>query len=516
MSNKSLGYITCPKCGYDRNALDGLKCEICNHPLQEVPASPQPLIVGLILLLGVLGGGGYFFFKDKLTTLQSQNTANNISLASDDNNNTSSTATTSIDIPADSPFRYSSGDKILLRYKSNAHAKNGVQEFAAGNYDEALKFFEKAIDGDRSHPEPQIYLNNTKARLAQSYFTIAVVVPIDNAATSAEEILRGVADAQTQFNEAGGLNGKLLEIVIANDGNEPQISAGVAQTLSDNPKILAVIGHNASNASKAALPVYEKNGLAMVSSTSTSTFLSSKVFFRTVASNEIIGKSLAKYAPTSGLKKVAVFYNPRSSYSSSLQQAFSSEFQKLGGQIIQTIDLSNPNLSPKEEVAALQNQVDAIAIFPNKNLISLAISIARANSQLAPETRMSILGGDTLYDPMTIRGGGKAVEGLTLMVPWFAQTPYAKRAEKRWLGQVNWRTATSYDATLALTIALTDNPSRQSILQNLQSVNLASSETSGEALKFSSQRERLGKPVLVRVTRKKGGATGSYFAFEPI
>ena len=512
IENFNEGHITCPKCGHEENPTTALKCEICGHQLQKASASNKPLIFGLIVLLvGILGGGGYFLFKDKLSTAKTQNTDNVVAVA----NNSQNTSAV-IDIPADSPERYSSGERILLRYKSNADAKNGVQEFAAGNYEQALKFFAKAIEGDRPNPEPQIYLNNTKARLAKSSFTIAVVVPVDNSATSAEEILRGVADAQTKFNEVEGMNGQLLEIVIANDGNEPTIAAGVAQKLSNDPKIVAVVGHNASDASQAALPIYEKNGLAMVSSTSTATSLSSKVFFRSVASNEIIGKSLAKYAPASELKKVAVFYNPQSSYSSSLEKSFANELQKLGGQIVQTIDISNPRFNPKEEIAALQDRVNTIVLFPNKDLISVAISVARANYELAPDRRLKIMGGDSMYDPMTITGGGNAVEGLTLVVPWFAQTPYAKKAEKRWLGQVNWRTATSYDAILALTNSLSDNTSRASILQNLASINLASNETSGENFKFSVQRERISQPIMVKIARGIGGPNGSQFAFKLI
>jgi branched-chain amino acid transport system substrate-binding protein len=509
--NFNEGYISCSKCGHNENASTALKCEICGHQLQKRAASPKPLIFGLILLLGILGGGGYFLFKDKFTTAQTQNTENVVNVANDDKNTSAV-----IDIPADSPERYSSGERILLRYKSNADAKNGVREFATGNYDEALKFFEKAIEGDRPNPEPQIYLNNTKARLAKSFFTMAVVVPVDNSATSAEEILRGVADAQTKFNEAGGLNGKLLEIAIANDGNDPKIAAGVAQKLSDNPKILAVVGHNSSDASEAALPMYEKNGLAMVSSTSTSPSLSGDIFFRAVISDEISGKGLAKHTATSALKKVAIFYNPQSSYSNNLQKAFTSEFQKLGGQIVREIDMSNPNLLSKDEVKSLQGQADAIILFPNKDFISVAIGILQANGQLPVEQRMKILAGNTMYDPMTITSGANAAEGLIVPVPWFSNTSYGKKAEQRWLGQVNWRTAASYDAIRALTSTLSDNSSRDSILKNLQSVDLVFSETSGDVLRFSSQRERLGQPILVEVTRGTGGPQGSPFAFKPI
>ena len=103
-------------------------------------------------------------------------------------------------------------------------------------------------------------------------FTLAAVVPADKKQTNAEEMLRGIAQAQTNFNQKG-LQGRLLEIIIVNDSNDPSKAQAVAEKIVNNPNILGVIGHNSSSASGKGLEEYEKAGIAMISPTSTSTSL---------------------------------------------------------------------------------------------------------------------------------------------------------------------------------------------------------------------------------------------------
>lgn len=335
--------------------------------------------------------------------------------------------------------------------------------------------------------------------------------------TSAEEILRGVADAQTQFNDSKGLNNQLLEIAIANDSNDPAIATEVAQKLANDPNILAVIGHNSSDASKAALVEYEKAGIAMVSPTSTSTELSGNSFFRTLPSDAVSGAKLAEYAwNTLLLDKVAIFYNPNSSYSKSLEQAFATQFQQLGGQVIKTIDIADPAFNPEQDIKALQNQAQGIVLFPDPKTTSTAIGVAVANSNQPATQRLKLLGGDALYTPATLTSGSNAVDGLILPVPWVAQTDYAKRSERRWLGAVSWRTAMSFDATQALIKALSSSASRATVLQNLKNTNLSVSETAGEALVFEPTGDRQAYPIFVQAVRSSGGPSGSAFAFKPI
>ncbi len=410
----------------------------------------------------------------------------------------SPTAPNTIDIPLEQ--RFSSGDRRLFTNQVNPHADKGIDAFKAGKYEEAAQHFTQAVKTVRNDPEVQIYLNNSQARKRGKPFILAAVVPVDQRSTNAEEMLRGVAQAQTQFNQQG-LNGRLLEIVIVNDSNAAQ---QVAQKIVNNNDILGVIGHNSSSASAEGLKAYEAAGIAMISPTSTSTSLSGNVFFRTVPSDAKAGKSLARYAIRNNMSKVAVFYTSTSNYSKSLKQAFVDGFQLLGSTTV--LDMSLPNFNAKNMVEALQNQVDGFVLFPNtnNNILNLSLQVADANANLSNPKKL--LGGDALYNPATLELSQGGVEGLVLAVPWFAKPtyPYTNLAAKRWGGRVSWRTATSYDATKAFTNSLSENATRNSVLLNLQKTNLSLSETSGEPLQFLKSGDRNTDPLLVRVIPKSG------------
>ncbi|MFM5888886.1 MAG: ABC transporter substrate-binding protein, partial [Dolichospermum sp.] len=65
----------------------------------------------------------------------------------------------------------------------------------------------------------------------------------------------------------------------------------VAQQLVKDTSILGIIGHNSSDATKEALPEYEKAQLPIISPTSTSVLLSNSVFFRAVYSDASGGQN---------------------------------------------------------------------------------------------------------------------------------------------------------------------------------------------------------------------------------
>ncbi|NJQ97654.1 MAG: ABC transporter substrate-binding protein [Hydrococcus sp. CSU_1_8] len=102
----------------------------------------------------------------------------------------------------------------------------------------------------------------------------------------AKEILRGVAQAQHEINQKGGIGGKLVQVKIANDENSPEIAKQIAKELVRNKKIIAVIGHNSSDASLAAAPIYQEGELVAISPTSVARELSGigNYIFRTTPS----------------------------------------------------------------------------------------------------------------------------------------------------------------------------------------------------------------------------------------
>ncbi|NEQ86208.1 MAG: ABC transporter substrate-binding protein, partial [Moorea sp. SIO2I5] len=272
-----------------------------------------------------------------------------------------------------------------------------------------------------------------------------------------------------------------------------------------------------SDATNAALPVYDQAGVAIISSTSTGTDLTSvdvknNVFFRTVPLNRALASKLAHYVKTkAGLDKVVIFYDADSVYSDSFKKDFKTHFEKLGGEVVRNIQLNNASLNITEEVKScfFEDQVKAAMLFPSVEYRVMTLEIAKANANLIPNSnnqdqqRLRLFGGDTLYQHQILEQGGKAVEGLTMAVPWFREAPKAENfstaAKQLWKGEVNWRTATSFDATQAFIKALFQDADREILLDRLRNINLVGSDTSGLPLQFTPQGERESEPVLVQV-----------------
>ncbi|MFN6538946.1 MAG: ABC transporter substrate-binding protein, partial [Nostoc sp. EkiNYC01] len=407
----------------------------------------------------------------------------------------------------------SRGDRTLFPSIQNSDRDNGIESFKKGNYIDAAKHFEKAVKNNRNDPEVLIYQNNALAHQKGNPLTLAVVVPAQRRTNSAQEILRGIAQAQNQFNQENRLQDRLIEIVIADDDNNDDTAKRIADELVKDRSILGVIGHGSSKVTKKALPIYTKNNLAIVSATSSSIELQSPVFFRTLPSDEATGKKLAEYALEKKFKKVVIFCNPDDLYSRSIKEEFRLRFvqeNKLEGAVPRLcINLADPNLDVAQEVKNLLDDplVEAIALFPDTDKsIEVSMDIAKTyndsveklrktNNNVEQRKQLKILAGDSLYKPEV----ANTLEGLILAVPWFRDAPksrgFAQKAENQWGGGVSWRTATSFDATQALikSFKLSPNVSRVTVLENLPKINI-SENTSGEQLKFDSSRE-INKPA---------------------
>src|SRR5512138_456963 len=103
----------------------------------------------------------------------------------------------------------------------------------------------------------------------------------DNAAFG-QDISQGAKIAMT---DGGQFNGFSFELVAQDDGGTAEGGAAVANKFVSDPTIVAIEGHIFSGATKAAIPIYEKAGLPMMSPSATNPDLTkqgSKVFNRLV------------------------------------------------------------------------------------------------------------------------------------------------------------------------------------------------------------------------------------------
>ncbi len=413
------------------------------------------------------------------------------------------------------PHQISKGETILIKEDFTPEKQEAAKAIATKDYTQAKSQLEQSLELQPNDPEALIYLNNARVGEEKAY-SLAVPVPIGTEVTTAKEILRGVAQAQTEINQGGGINGVPLKITIANDDNEPETAKQIAESLVKNKDILGVIGHFASDVSLAAAPIYQQNGLVAISATSTSVSLSDagNYIFRTVPSDRSTCKILAQYAVSQPhLDQAAVIYNSQSDYSQSQKDTFTKDLVKDGGAVVSEVDLSQENFNPVEVLRKANREGANVLVFLNDSTtINLAYLVMLLN-----ERQLAMLGGNSIFKPQTLEVGGKKAMGMILAVPWHISSSknsdFLTGTRRLWGGEVGWRTAMAYDATKALSIGLSKSPSREGIQQNLSQSTFAFKGASGK-VKFFASGDRHQEVQLVQVQPGKRSSFG--YDFMPL
>jgi branched-chain amino acid transport system substrate-binding protein len=394
----------------------------------------------------------------------------------------------------------------------------GVKAISNGDFEGAIKHLEAYRKNTPNDPEALIYLNNARIGNQKSY-TIAISAPIGSDVNGALEMLRGVAQAQDEINKQKGINGLPLRVLIADDDDKSDTAKQIAEQLVKNLDVLGVIGHYASDVTLAAGKVYEAGKLVAISPVSTSVKLTGfgNYIFRTVPSDSIAAKELAYYMLSQLQKKnAAIFYNSQSGYSESLKSEFIKFLRQEGGQVSKELifDLSDPNFNADKSVEqSIESGAEVLVLLPNTGELNDTLQVLKANNQ-----RLPLLAGDDVYAPKVLKEGAKDSVGMVVAVPWHilaSQTNFTDTSRQLWKADVNWRTAMSYDATMALIEGLNNNHTREGLAQTLHSQDFtAKSAATGEVKFKSGDRDRGIQLVEIQADPQSRSKTG--YDFKPV
>jgi len=137
--------------------------------------------------------------------------------------------------------------------------------------------------------------------------------------------------------DAGEFKGFKFELVAEDDGGSAEGGAAVANKFVADPTLVAVAGHLFSGATAAAMPIYEKAGIPMLSPSATNPDLTkkgSKVFNRVPFTDAAQGEAAAKYIyDVLGFRKIAVLHDGED-YGKGLAEIVKSTFEALGGEVV--------------------------------------------------------------------------------------------------------------------------------------------------------------------------------------
>jgi branched-chain amino acid transport system substrate-binding protein len=220
----------------------------------------------------------------------------------------------------------------------------------------------------------------------------------------------GIKMAIAEFNAAGGVNGRLIELVEYDTKGDPREAGAVVTRMVKSDKVLGVIGEVASSLSLAGAPVCQEAGVPMISPSSTNpkVTLVGDHIFRVCFIDPFQGYVGAKFS-TENLKAktAAMLIDQSSAYSVGLAEEFKKNFEKLGGTIStsQSYNRGEPDFT--QRLAAIRASGADVIYIPGyyTDVANIAVQARKLG------ITMPLVGGDGWDSEELAKNAGKAIEG---------------------------------------------------------------------------------------------------------
>ncbi|WP_331714887.1 branched-chain amino acid ABC transporter substrate-binding protein [Auraticoccus cholistanensis] len=248
---------------------------------------------------------------------------------------------------------------------------------------------------------------------------IGVVAPLSGPlAPLGLGIRNSVQLAVDQANESGAIPGWTLEVQPEDDQGQPDPGRNAATSLSSDADVVGVVGPLNSSVGQAIQPVFDSASIVQVSPANTGTALTQgadpanperpyETYFRTCTTDAIQGPFAARYLyETAKVTKVATVHDKKA-YGQGLVEAFSAEFESLGGEIV-AAETINPDDTNFSAVISAVGDADPEALYyggeyPQSGPLSQQMKAAGLD--------IPLMGGDGMYDPTYIELAGEESEG---------------------------------------------------------------------------------------------------------
>ena len=153
--------------------------------------------------------------------------------------------------------------------------------------------------------------------------------------------LEGLKLAIKQANDAGGVNGKKITLVVADTKSEASEAANSATKLISTDKVKVLVGPSTTSNVLATTQIATENKIPLIAPTGTSPKITVEngqvkpFIFRSCFIDPLQGEVMATFASkTLKAKTAAVYMDSSSDYSKSLAQVFKEKFEAAGGKVV--------------------------------------------------------------------------------------------------------------------------------------------------------------------------------------
>ncbi|WP_318556224.1 ABC transporter substrate-binding protein [Geobacter anodireducens] len=222
--------------------------------------------------------------------------------------------------------------------------------------------------------------------------------------------LDGMKMAAEEVNAAGGVNGKKIEIVEADNRGDKQEGASVTQKLISRDGVVAIVGDPTTGITKVAAPIAQKSQVVLISAGATGPGVVENgdfIFRNTLLDSVAIPACIDFFAKDMGYKKVAVITSDNNDYSVGLSQTFRDAAKTKGIEIVADEKVKDGDKDFSAQITNIKAKKPDV-IFFSGYYTEAALIMKEARKQ---GMKANMFGGDGLFSPKLIELGGTAVEG---------------------------------------------------------------------------------------------------------
>ena len=276
-----------------------------------------------------------------------------------------------------------------------------------------------------------------------------------------QSAINGVLMVADEINQAGGIKGRRIDVVIEDDRGSPEEAARLAAKLIDQDKVVAIIAGGTSGNSRAAAPKAQSSHVPFISPSSTDPAVTQTgdYIFRACFVESFQGEVMARFAAnTLHAQKAAIIFDFNSTYGRGLTDYFELSFAKFGGRIVSKQAYTQGDDDFKGQLSSIRAaEPDVIYIPGYYGDVTTIAKQARMIGLTQP-----LLGADGWDAPELWQLGGDALNGSYITTHYSVDDPsptiqtFVERYKQRYGNLLpDAHAALAYDAARLLMDAIT-------------------------------------------------------------
>jgi branched-chain amino acid transport system substrate-binding protein len=222
--------------------------------------------------------------------------------------------------------------------------------------------------------------------------------------------LNGAKLKLKEINDAGGVNGKKLELVVYDTKTDPTVIASTASQLINQDHVPVAMGFTDSDSVLAAGPIFQQAGIPFVTPGATSPKLPDQIgdmIFLACFGDNVQAAAGADFVKSElDGSKVFLLRDNSTEYTTLLAKYFDEAFTHDGGKIIGRDDYKSGDTSFSAQITklkAMSTKPDVVYVSAMPDDIGLVVKQMRQAGVMEP-----IVGGDGYDTPLLISVGGDA------------------------------------------------------------------------------------------------------------